>query len=102
MKICLKKPDNAFILTDLTCCEVVEKVGNPNQNGNELCLCRVYEKTETLFASPCDSRLIGVHKATVRRTTMKVLPSHLLQRKAIKIDLGHEKTVFMAVLHTNS
>ncbi len=102
VKISLTKPDNAFILTDLTCCEVVDKVGNPDQNGNELYLCRVYERTDTLFSSPCDSRLIGVHKATVRWTTMKVLPSHQLKRKAIKIDLGHEKTVFMAVLHTNS
>ena len=44
VKIFLKKPDNAFILTALTCCEVAEKVGNPIQNGNELCPCPVYEK----------------------------------------------------------
>ena len=101
-KFSQKKPDNAFLLTGSSCCEVVDNVGNLDENGNELYRCRVYERTDTLFTTPCDSRLIGVHKATVRWTTMKVLPSHLLKRKAIKIDLGHEKVVFMAVLHTNS
>jgi hypothetical protein len=51
--------------------------------------------------TPCDSRLIGVHKGNARWTTMKVLDSHLLTKKAIKIDLGPDKIVFMAVLHTN-
>ena len=33
---------------------------------------------------------------------MKVVPSNLLNRMAIKIDLGPEKIVFMAVLHTKN
>ena len=98
--ISLKKPDNAFLLTGPSCCEVVNKVGNVDENGNETYLCRVYERTDALFVIPCDSRLIGVHKGNARRTTMKVLHSHLLTKKAIKIDLGPDKIVFMAVLHT--
>ena len=41
--ISLKKPDNAFLLTGPSCCEVVNKVGNSDENGNETYLCRVYE-----------------------------------------------------------
>ena len=98
----LKKPDNAFLLTGSCCCEVVDKVGNLDENGDETYLCQVYERTDALFVTPCDSRLIGVHKANSRWTTMKVVSSHLLNRMAIKIDLGPEKIVFMAVLHTNN
>ena len=79
--ISMKKPDNAFLLTDSSCCEVVDKSGN--LDGNETYLCRVYERTGALFSTPCDSRLIGVLKANPRWTTMKVLPSHLLNRMAI-------------------
>ena len=57
--ISLKKPDNAFLLSNSSCCEVVDKVGN--LDGDETYLCRVYERTNALFVTPCDSRLIGVH-----------------------------------------
>ena len=44
--ISLKKPDNAFLLPDSSCCEVVDKVGN--LDGDETYLCRVYERTNAL------------------------------------------------------
>ena len=98
-KICLKRPDNAFILTDSACCEVVQKLDYVDHNGNEQFSCRVYQRTEALFVNPCDSRLAGVFKANARWTTMKVLSSQALTRNAIKFELGPSKIVFMAILH---
>ena len=62
--ISLKAPDNAFLLNDSSCGEVVERADNRHENQNEVFVCRVYEKTEPLFSSPCDSCLIGIHKAS--------------------------------------
>ena len=98
-KICLRRPDNAFILSDSACCEVVEKLSNVNDNGDEQFSCRVYQRTDALFANPCDSRLIGVFQVNQRWTTIKVLSSHDLTKKAIKVELGCNKIVFMAILH---
>lgn len=49
--ISLKKPNNAFLLTDSSCCEVVDKTGNLDENGDELFLCRVYEN-QCSFCDP--------------------------------------------------
>ena len=97
-KICLKRPDNAFILTD-SACEVVQKLDCVDHNGNEQFSWHVYQHTEALLVNPCDSRLVGVFKANARWTTMKVLSSQALMRNAIKFELGPSKIVFMAILH---
>lgn len=68
----------------------------------ELFLCRIYEKTEPYFTSPCDSRLIGVHKATSQWATMKVLSSLKLTKQAMIVDLGCGKKLFMVILHTKN
>ena len=99
--ISLKVPDNAFLLNDSSCMEVVEKAGNCD-GGEELFLCRIYEKTEPYFTSPCDSRLIGVHKVSTRWTTMKVLPLRNLTKRAMLVDLGSGKKLLMVNLHTNN
>ena len=98
--ISLKVPDNAFLLNDSSCIIVVEKAGNCD-GGEELFLCRIYEKTEPYFTSPCDSRLIGVHKAN-SRTTMKVLPLSNLTKRTMMVDLGTGKKLFLVILHTNN
>lgn len=96
--VSFKKPDNAYVLPD-KCCEIVDKA-NPDENGRECYLCRVYERSEPLFTNPCDSRIIGVHKVNEQRTHMRVLSAESLKRKAIKVDLGPNKTAFMAILHS--
>ena len=93
-------PDNAFVLSDSSCCEAVEKTHNIDENGCELFLCRVYCRTQELFTTPCDSRLVGIYKANQRSTTMKILSADQLVKKAIKITLGPNKIVFVAILHT--
>ncbi|CAB4023105.1 Hypothetical predicted protein [Paramuricea clavata] len=98
--ISLKKPDNCFILSDSSCCEVLDKSNHPN-DGEDKYLCRVYERTEALFDRPCDSRLIGVHKGNPRWTTMKVVSAQSLNKNAMKVDIGPNKIVFMTILHSN-
>lgn len=97
--ISLKVPDNAFVLSDSSCGEAIQVAGNAADSDEELFLCRVYQKTEPLFSIPCDSRLVGIHKANSRWSTMKVLSLSKLKKKAMKIDLGSGKTLFMAILH---
>ncbi len=99
--VSVKAPNNAFILGDTSCCEVVNKACYPDEEGNDNYMCQVYERSEALFMSPCDSHIIGVRKASQRWTTMKVLPLHCLKRKVMKIYLGPNKILFMAILHTN-
>ena len=82
--ISLKAADNAFMLSDSSGGEVVDRAGSTCDNGEELFLCRIYKKTEPFFTIPCDSRLVGIHKATDRWTTMKVLSSQKLKKKGNK------------------
>ena len=95
----VKVPDNAFVLSDSSCGEVVEAAGHGAGSDEEVFLCRVYQKTEPLFSIPCDSRLVGIHKANSRWSTMKVLSLSKLKKKAMKIDLDSGKPLFMAILH---
>ena len=99
--ISCKTPNNAFLLDNLSCIEVVERAGNCD-GGEESFLCRIYENTESYFTSPCDSCLIGVHKASSRWATMKVLPLRNLTKRAMMVDLGSGKKLFMVILHTNN
>ena len=42
--ISLKAPDNAFMLSDSSCGEVVDRAGSTCDNDEELFLCRIYKK----------------------------------------------------------
>ena len=95
-----KRSESAFLLNYSCCGEVVERAGSHVGNGNESFVCRIYEKTEPLFVRPCDSRLVGIHKANCRWTTMKVISSQQIMKKAMKVDLESGKILFMAVLHS--
>ena len=96
-RIDVKIPNNCFILSDASCCEVVECSSEIDEDGGKIYLCRIYSNTIPLFESPCDSRIIGVHHANQRNTTMKLLPFRLLETQAIKIEYGSAKIIFMAV-----
>ena len=97
-----KTPDNVFIVNESSCCEVIDDGGNVDGEGNRLFMCRLFENTVSWFESPCDSRLIGTHKASLQRTRLKLLSSKVLTRRAIKVDLGSTDVLFMALLHNNN
>lgn len=95
----LKRPNNMFILNDSSCCEVVDMAGVVDENGDQLFVCGVYERTEPLLNSPCDSSLIRVHKGNKHWTSVKTLSSKCLKTKAMLVELGLNKILFMAILH---
>ncbi len=52
-RIDVKIPNNCFILSDASCCEVVE-CSSEIDDGGKIYLCRVYSNTIHLFESLCD------------------------------------------------
>ena len=98
--ISTKKPNNGFVLSNNSCCEVVEQTNQQDEQGNTLFTCRVYQRTDALFKLPCDSRLVGVYKTNTHHTTMKVIPTQQLVKKAILFNNDPNKIVFMALQHS--
>ncbi|CAC5386299.1 unnamed protein product [Mytilus coruscus] len=80
--ICNKKPNNAFVLNNHTCCEVVGARKESEINGDKSILCRVYSRGEAIFNMPCDSRIIGGYKFQKRYSQMKMLDVRLLNQPA--------------------
>ena len=98
--ISTKKPNNAFVLSNNSCCEVIEQTTQQDEQGYTLFTCRVYQRTDALFKSPCDSRLVGVYKTNTQHTAMKVIPTKQLVKKAIMINIDPNRIVFMALQHS--
>ena len=95
-----KKPNNCYVLNELSCCEVQEKTNEKDENGETLFLCRVYSRIEDAFITPCHSKLIGVYEAQTRYTTMKLIPETDLKNKAMKFDNERGATaIFLSLLH---
>lgn len=94
-----QKPNNAFALSDMQCCEVISAVGE-NGDKETMVLCRIYEKLEPFFMHPCDSRLIGVYKAQINHTRMKTMSERQLVRKAFLIEAEHGACIVLSVLHS--
>lgn len=97
-KVTHRRPNNGFILTDQSCCEIVQKTNQEDNEGYEMFLCRVYRRPTYLFQQPCDSRLIGVMKCHQQDSVMKRISRKNLHRQAIMIPNDHN-IVFLAVLH---
>ena len=97
--ISCNKPNNCYFLSDTTCCDVQEKTNEKDGHDDTLFLCRTYTRGELAFNTPCDSKLINVLKVRNRNTSMKLIPSRSLKKKAMKFDLDQDNVVFMALLH---
>ena len=99
-KMAMKRPNNAYILNTLACCEVVNESCNEYDNaGNKLLLCRVFRETRPLYEQPCDSRLTGISAARMRNTYMTLLPRCKLSKKAMLVEQNQGECIIMAVLH---
>lgn len=94
------KPDNAFFLEDSSRCEVVALTHQKDDDGNQKMLCRVYNRTESDFSEPCDSRIIGVYRINTTSSAMKFLTKEDLQTKAMMVDnRGGRHAKALAILH---
>jgi hypothetical protein len=104
-----KSKNNCFILENSLCCEVLCPVSCMHERGEEeLCLqkckerlfkCRIYEKSESLFNKPCDSRIIETYLVHARDAVIKHIPKSRLKTKAVMVDMSKKSFCFMAVLH---
>ncbi|KAG1649836.1 hypothetical protein GQR58_028608 [Nymphon striatum] len=97
-KMSFKKPNNAYVLNDTSCCEVTAPFNQDSENAEKMYLCRVYEQAQPLFMEPCDSNLIGALTVRRRNSCMKVLPISDLSTKAIQIESSNRKSIFLAIL----
>lgn len=91
--ISVKPPNNAYVLDNKSCCEVISE-------QKDYYLCRVYEHTEPFFKEPCDSRIVNVFQVHRKNGQMKKLPAAELTNRAIRMD-GNNRglIVFMGLLH---
>lgn len=69
-----KKPNNCYVLTESSCCEVQEETNETSVDDDKLLLCRIYKNSENAFTSPCNSKITGVHKVSKRNTSMQMVP----------------------------
>ena len=92
-------PNNCYILSEHSCCEVEEKSNEKGDDGNLLYLCRVYRRTSSHFTTPCDSKLIGVQQVHNRNAQMMLISERQLNTKAMKFNIGINAYVFMSLLH---
>ena len=101
-KLDVKRPNNSYVLNERSCCEAVKVTNQHDEHGRTLILCRVYERVTAHSMQPCDSRIVGVYKATTRYTRMKMIPATSLTQNAIMIELevdNVQKINFLSILH---
>ena len=97
-KISCKRPNNAYILNNSEFVEVVQR--QPDVEQGSMYLCREYNRLQPLFNQPCDSRLVGNYRGSRRNTTMRIVPGHTLQKRAILIEEEEPLSVIlMKILH---
>lgn len=98
-KLSNKRPNNAYLLDNYDCCEIVGEQEETNHTGELVILCRFYPRGEAIYNMPCDSRITGGIKFLKRNSRMKRTPVHSLVHRAILIDSTDLHVTFLAVLH---
>lgn len=102
LHISCKPPNNAYILDTSVCCEVVDDEPLSLEDGNPAkrnVLCRVYEKAEPLFSTPCDSRIIGCYCVSPRDASIISVDRERFVMQATMVEMEDKRLCFMAVLH---
>ncbi len=90
-----RKPDNAYVLSNNCCCEVLEP---PNASG--FVRCRLYRKAILVFTNPCNSSLIGTYNVLERHSRIQLISRDMLKQQAIFICGSNGKSeTFLTILH---
>lgn len=97
--ISTSRPNNAFIISDTSCCEVVGFANTLDEDNRKKIMCRVYTICEPLQMQPCDLSIIGALKTRDRDSRMKEISTTILQQKAIMITRENGYKYFIALLH---
>jgi len=86
-------PDNSCILESGQCCQVVRV-----ENDNVLCL--TFKESNPVYSSPCDSRILGVHRVRLCTGKLKHMPINTMASKALSFsDHNQLELVFLQLLH---
>ena len=70
-------------------------------------LCEIFEKTSSLFTSPCDSRIVGIHKGLITNTEMSMQTVDAIKSLPLSIPLHLSDTTktkevaLITLLHTH-
>jgi hypothetical protein len=90
-----RPPNNSAILHDGRCIQVVS-----SDNDKEHIACMIFGRSEPLYALPCDSRNLGIHKVRLQTGIMKNLPRSTTVQKAMCY-AEHEcsELIFIQLLH---
>lgn len=89
-----KAPNNYCILQDGQCCQIVGIY-------REEATCMIFSNPLSLFVTPCDSRVLGIHKVKLSNGVLKTLPIETIAFKALCIpDFEKGFQVFMMLLHS--
>lgn len=93
-KISTHMPNNAYILSATSCCEVIDYVGDGNMYK-----CRIYEKGLPYFNYPCDSRLVGTMVVNRRNSKIGTISATKLKKRGIFI-YEDGKLIAQGLLHS--
>ena len=94
-----KAPNNAYILADGRCIEIIDRLNSLDADGNREAMCRVYTEPGTLFDEPLPSTAVGIFVFRRGRNIRNdVVSEALIRQKAIKFDT-EAGTVFHGILH---
>ena len=97
MELSEKPPNNAYLLQDGRCCEVL-RVMALQENEDRKIQCRVYTRCTSIFQQPCDSSLIGAYKVQRHYAHVKAISAARLKTRAFMIE-QKDMAVFLAILH---
>lgn len=87
----LKHPNNVYIVSPTSCCEVLERT-----NSGKL-LCRVFSHLTSYLYEPCDSMIYGAYVCGPSK--MEILDKTNLQGRAMILEDGHGRKVVFSLLH---
>lgn len=96
-----KSPNNAFILDQSVCCEVIDEDADSSTASTfkTSVLCRVYAKTSPVFITPCDSRVIGTYRVNPCDATVEFVEKKRFRMQAMAVEMDKTSICFMALLH---
>jgi hypothetical protein len=92
-----KPPNNCCIISEDEegrCCQIVKI-------EKKRVACMVFNKSEPVFTSPCDSRIVGIHAVKLSNGVMKFMQPNTLACKAMTYT-GHssDHLIFLQLLHS--
>lgn len=92
-------PNNSYILSNGSPCDVIEQA--TDKDGNAVFKCLVFTRAEELFSDPIDSKKLGVYKVKSRNNRLCIIERERLNYPALKMPLGEEDGffIFMKILH---